>query len=248
MHLSRITPSIVREDRVADQGRKPATTEFGALLNGEIGTKTKSAGQTPSVPEIMPRGTPNNLLKSGDMLDMGGGVYYNTAERNYQDKAGSIVGTNPAAVQQYTDPETYLASGAAYQPSDKHLEETMPNLDELVPKGMGSPTFILNARWAYEQTWGKPPLTVVGDPAWQHQADPVALMAFPGVLEAPGPPPLAGALPESTGVSYKIPDMGSAAAAAARSAPGPFQYLWKGADSTRVLLAAHVSSRSDTLL
>ena len=245
MQISHLVPSIVPADRISDPAQKQATSGFSEILDGEIAT---GADKTSATPEIKPRGTPNNLLKAGDLLEMGGGVYYNTGNRTYQDISGSIVGTNPAAVQQYTDPETYLSSGAAYQPSDEQLEKSMPDLGDLVPPGMGSPTFVLNARWAYEQTWGTIPLTVVGDPAWQHQADPVALVAFPGVLEAPGAPPLAGALPESSGVAYKIPDMSSAATAAARTAPGPIRYLLTDTDSTRVLLASNILRRSDTAL
>jgi hypothetical protein len=134
-------------------------------------------------------------LVPGQLVELGGGVFYNTGNRTYQDLAGSIVATDPAAVQQYTDPETFLAGGAAYQASDAQLRKTVPNLDALVPPGAGSPTYILNARWAYEKVYGAPPVTVAGTPAWEHQASPVPLAAFPGVLKAPGPPPLAGTIP-----------------------------------------------------
>jgi hypothetical protein len=193
MKVSRVVPEIVHGGGVEHSRRSSEGPGFTATLKGEI---AKSAAATPT---IVPRGTPNNLLKPGDLIDLGGGVYYNTGNRTYQDLTGSIVGLNGASVQQYTDPETYLVSGAAYQPSDAQLRNTVPNLNAIVPPSVGSPTFILNARWSYERTWGAPPLTVSGNPAWTHQANPVPLMPFPGVLKAPGPPPLAGKIPAPWG-------------------------------------------------
>lgn len=176
-------------------------SEFAQTLASRLDSAPKAAA-----PVIVPRGTPNNLLKVGDLLEMGGGVFYNTGDGTYQDLGGSIVATNPAAVQQYTDPETYLASGAAYQPSDAELRKSVTNLDELVPPGSGSPTFILNARWSYERNWGIIPVTLSGTPAWSHQATPVPLTTFPGVVKAPGPPPLAGTVPLPWGDGKTVVD------------------------------------------
>jgi len=129
------------------------------------------------------------------MLELGGGVYYNTAEGTYQNLTGSVVGTNRHAVQQYTDPVGYFYSGAALQPSDDFLRKTVPDLDKLIPPGDVSPTAILNGRWAFQQVNGAPPLDVNGKPSFAVQSGPIALMAYPGVLKAPGPPPQAGAFP-----------------------------------------------------
>jgi hypothetical protein len=206
MNVSRLVPHVIRTNSpaVGSGGGSAKTspartrTDFAQTLASRLDSGAKAGAFV-----IAPQGTPNNLLKAGELLDMGGGVYYNTGNATYQDLGGSIVGTNPAAVQQYTDPKTYLASGAAYQPSDAALRESMSNLDDLVPPGCGSPTFILNARWAYERTWGGPPITLSGSPAWSHQATPVPLAAFPGVLKAPGPPPLAGTIPAPWGDGTK---------------------------------------------
>jgi hypothetical protein len=140
-------------------------------------------------------GTPNELIQCGRLLDMGGGVYYNTGDGTYQNLTGSIVGTNRHAVQQYTDPAGYLYSGAAYEPSDTYLRETVPNIDQLLAKSEGSPTVILNARWVAGQVHGEVPEGLRGRSSSAAPAGPVALMAYPGVLKAPGRPPLEGAYP-----------------------------------------------------
>ncbi|HEX8984079.1 MAG TPA: hypothetical protein VF767_01555 [Bryobacteraceae bacterium] len=180
--------------------RTPATTtpQVGAggtqatWGSAQAGASAVSAVSTPS---IAPLGTPNSEIHRGQLMELGGGVYYNTAEGTYQNLSGSVVGTNRHAVQQYTDPVSYFYSGAAFQPSDTYLREKRPDLWGLVRPEDGSATVILNARWAYDSIHGGPPLGVDGKAAYPRQASPVPLMADPGVLKAPGRPPLEGAAP-----------------------------------------------------
>jgi hypothetical protein len=211
MNVSRLIPNHVahREQRGGNARALPEEGRFSAALGRAIGSGTRlpvepqgsgalagqAQGAPESAPSIAPLGTPNNLIQRGQLLELGGGVYYNTSAGTYQDLSGSIVGTNRHAVQQYTDPVAYLFSGVAYEASDAHLRATVPDLDAVAPPGAGSPTAILNNRWAHDQIWGGPPLTLEGTPVYPRQAEPVPLMAYQGVLKAPGPPPLAGSIP-----------------------------------------------------
>lgn len=163
-----------------------------AAASASTGATEPAASSTPS---IAPLGTPNDLVTRGELLDYGGGVYYNTANGTYQNLDGSVVGTAPASVQQYTDPLAFFQSGLAYAASDANLRATDPNIDSVAPPGT-SPTVVLNSRWAqHDSTAGGPVLDSSGNPVYAYQPNPVALMAYPGVITAPGPPPLAGTVP-----------------------------------------------------
>lgn len=174
----------------------PQTT---AVASTNAATSASAAATQPaaasSTPSIAPLGTPNDLVQRGQLVEYGGGVYYNTANGTYQNLDGSVVGTAPASVQQYTDPLAFFQSGLAYEASDANLRATDPNIDSVAPPGT-SPTVVLNSRWAqHDSAAGGPVLDSSGNPVYAYQPNPVPLMAYPGVLQAPGPPPLAGTIP-----------------------------------------------------
>ncbi len=136
------------------------------------------------VSAIAPQGTPNSQIVRGQLLDMGGGLYYNTGTGIYQNQAGSITGSSPNAVAQYTNPYGFLMSGAAFMPSDNYAVTGNP-----------SNTSVVNNQWAAQGAYGGVPLDVAGKPAWDPNQQPIPLQAWSGVLSAPGPPPLAGTVP-----------------------------------------------------
>ncbi len=192
---SRTGPAVLASASGAVDAAKPKPAFPWAPAAAQRMASAEAAETAAATPSIAPLGTPNSEIKRGQLMEMGSGVYYNTGNGTYQDLKGTVVGTNPNAVRQYTDPVGYFYSGAAFEPSDTFLRETVPNMEELVPARDGSATVILNARWAYDTAHGGPPDGSTGGPAYPRQTEPVPLMAYQGVLKAPGRPPLEGKCP-----------------------------------------------------
>lgn len=155
----------------------PTASMTAAPTQATPGAATQGTAVTlpPGVPRIAPYGTPNSQLVPGQLLEYGpgAGVYYNTGTRLYQNADGSVTGNSPGSVIQYVSPADFIRGGYAPQ------------------------QMLQNQLWASQQAYGGAvPADSQGNPAWSPLGGPVPIGTYPGVLSAPGPPPLANSAVE----------------------------------------------------